>query len=279
MRIKRLFSKLNLKNDGKLSFFFVGTGSAFSKNNFQNNLLIIKGDDHVLVDCGGLCPYALSKYGSKISSISNFLITHSHADHIGGLEEAALMGRYVTKKLPNVIITEEYKNYLWNYSLKGGCGCAENLNGNQLQFEDYFVPVVPEQIEGAPRPFYETNCGSINIKLYRTIHLPEKTDDWSKIFYSYGILVDDRILFPGDTCFDKPLLDWMLKDYNIEWIFHDCQFFSGGVHASYDELKTLPADVKKKIFLCHYNDSYKKYKPKKDGFAGFVKRAHYYIFD
>ena len=42
MIVKPFETKINLKNDGRLSLFFIGTGSAFVKNNFQNNLLIIK---------------------------------------------------------------------------------------------------------------------------------------------------------------------------------------------------------------------------------------------
>ena len=91
---------LSLENNGELALFFLGTGSAFSKGNYQTNLLIIKGKDHVLVDCGTNCPVAMFSYKSSITSIRNILVTHSHADHIGGLEEAGLMGRYVTKSKP-----------------------------------------------------------------------------------------------------------------------------------------------------------------------------------
>jgi hypothetical protein len=48
--------KLTLTNDGQLSFFFVGVGSAFSKRHYQTNLLIVKGDDHLMVDCGTKTP-------------------------------------------------------------------------------------------------------------------------------------------------------------------------------------------------------------------------------
>ena len=60
--------------------------------------------------------------------------------------------------------------------------------------------------------------------------------------------------------------------------FHDCQFFSSGVHTSYDELKTLESSTKKKIYLCHYGDNFESYDPKKDGFAGFAQRGIYYNF-
>jgi ribonuclease BN (tRNA processing enzyme) len=102
---------LRLQSKGGLELFFVGVGSAFTKKNFQNNLLVLKGNDHVLIDCGTLCPLALSEFGRSIMDIQNFIITHSHADHIGGLEEAALMDRYVRGSKPNMVINDIKKSF------------------------------------------------------------------------------------------------------------------------------------------------------------------------
>ena len=74
MKITKFKSKINLTNNGNLQAFFIGTGSAFSKVNFQNNVLLIKGNDHILIDCGNICPYALSTYNTPISEIKNVLI-------------------------------------------------------------------------------------------------------------------------------------------------------------------------------------------------------------
>ena len=190
MKIEKLTSNLKLTNDGGLSLFFIGVGSAFSKKHFQNNLLIVKGDDHLLVDCGITCPSALYHYGSNITNIRNILITHSHADHIGGLEEAGLMGRYVTKQRPRMFITKQYKKILWNQSLRGGNSYGEMNNGRFLGFDDYFELVEPKQIQKKPRLLWETNCGSINIKIYRTKHIPDCVGSWKKAFYSVGVLID-----------------------------------------------------------------------------------------
>ena len=132
MRIEKTNGKLSLTNGGELSLFFLGTGSAFTKTNFQTNLLVIKGNDHILIDCGSLCSRALKKYGQNIKNIENFHITHSHADHTGGLEEASFMNMYGANKTLSMYITKEYKDILWENTLKGGLSYSEYSNGPSL---------------------------------------------------------------------------------------------------------------------------------------------------
>ena len=140
MKIRKLSKKkLKLTNDGNLELFFIGVGSAFTKRQFQTNLLIIKGKDHLLIDCGTKCPQALADMGVQVTEIENFLITHSHADHIGGLEEVALMGRYVTQKKPLMVINETYQYILWDMSLRGGCAYNEEEARDMLGFSDFFL--------------------------------------------------------------------------------------------------------------------------------------------
>jgi uncharacterized protein YfaQ (DUF2300 family) len=64
-------------------------------------------------------------------------------------------------------------------------------------------------------------------------------------------------------------------------IFHDCETspieFASEVHAHYEDLKTLPDEVRAKMWLCHYQDG-----PKpdcvKDGFAGWVEQGQTFDF-
>ncbi len=279
MIVKPFKDTIKLKNKGDLEVFFLGTGSAFSKKYWQTNFLIIKGNDHILVDCGSLCPMAFYNYNSKLANIDNVLITHSHADHIGGIEEMALLGKYTTKKKINILITDAYKKTLWNDSLKGGMCYGEFADGQSLTFEDYFNQISPVLITKKPRPMYEASIGSINLVTFRTKHIPNSKDNWDAAFFSCGVLIDEKVLVTGDTRFDRALLDHMLDQYpNIETIIHDCQFFPGGVHSYYADLKTLPSEIKSKMLLCHYGDAAEKYSPEKDGFIGFVKAGMYYNF-
>ena len=59
MKISRKPSKPSLTNKGDLSLYFIGCGSAFAKTLNQNNVLVTKGDAHILIDCGTRCSQAL----------------------------------------------------------------------------------------------------------------------------------------------------------------------------------------------------------------------------
>ena len=267
-------SVLELKNSGRLSVFFIGTGSAFSKRYFQTNVLVVKGEDHLLIDCGTLCPYALEKnYGLDLKNIDNLLLTHPHADHIGGVEELALVDRYVKKQKGNLVITDEFKQLLWDESLKGGLKVNEE---GPLTLDDYFVQVKPELLQTEPFELYETNIGSINLKLFRTKHVT--CDDPQAFQISYGVVIDDKVLFPSDTQFNPEQIEYLTQKYPVKVIFHDCDFsgYSESVHASYNQLKTLPAEIRKMMYLCHYNGKAEKFNLEEDGFRKLARPGVWY---
>lgn len=280
MKTRHFVSNIELTNSGNLSLFFLGTGNAFTKTAFQTNLLIIKGQDHLLVDCGTLCSYAFENmYNGRITDIKNLLLTHPHADHIGGVEELALEGKYITKRLVNLVITDEFKKCLWEESLKGGIQYSEE---GVMTFDDYFNQIKPVRIQKKPFEMFETNVGSINIKLFRTRHVTTRKKSLKKSQISYGLIIDDRILFTADTQFNPSQLQFLLDKYKkIEVIFHDCDVmgYSRGVHAAYDELVTLPKEIKEKTFLSHYSEAVSTIDALVDGFAGLAKHWVYYDFD
>lgn len=269
--------KLSLKNDGTLELFFLGTGSAFTKRQYQTNLLIIKGDDHLLIDCGTKCSQVINELGLHLSMIENYLITHSHSDHIGGLEEVSLYGRYVAKKKPLMIITEPYQNILWDMSLRGGCEFNEK---NTLSFTDYWNVLRPKWLPDYSRETFSVKIGNIDIKMMRTMHIPESSSNWQDSFWSCGIIIDDRILFTSDTKYDEELIQSYDKKFKFEAIFHDCQFFTGGVHSSLDELNNFPKKIKSKMYLTHYGDHWENFedKIKEYGFAGRAIHHQFYQF-
>ena len=273
--------KLPLSNDGALEMFPVGCSSAFAKSLYQNNYLIVKGDTHLMVDCGTRAPEALFKLGRPVTDISNWLITHSHADHVGGLEEVMLMNRYFAHSKPSVVITEEYQQTLWNESLRGGNEPNERHEGHGLGFEDYWNVIRPQPVPGQPRDTRSVDLGPLNIKIFRTKHFPEQSTGWEDSAYSVGLIIDDRIMFTGDTRFDPELLESYDDIYSFEIIFHDVQFFAGGVHASLDEVSTLPPEMKRRMVLTHYPETWSGQvkRVRREGFIGFAHQWSFYRFD
>ena len=272
--------KFSLSNNGDLELFFIGVGSAFTKKHYQTNLLIIKGNDHLLIDCGTKCSQAFHELGIPIAEVKNFLITHSHADHIGGLEEVALLGRYSSKRKPMIIINEAYQHLLWDMSLRGGVGYNEKEASIMLSFKSFFDITRPTMLTDYPRRTFGAKIGNIDIKIMRTKHIPDSSSDWLSSFWSCGVIIDDRILYTSDTRFDSDLLNHYEKRFDFEAIFHDCQFFTGGVHASLEELNTLQVKLKNKIYLSHYGDNWEDYLDMIEacGFAGLAKQHVYYNF-
>lgn len=211
---------------------FIGIGSFFAKTNFHNNVLI---NENILIDCGFLAGHGLNASGRSFDQIEHIFITHTHADHIGGLEECAFFNKFVKGGAkPNLYIPAPIIDKLWAYSLRGG---LEDIETGGATLTDYFnVIEVKDEFE----------IEDIHFEVVPTFHVPNR--------FCCGLNIDKRIFFSGDTQFDADLI----KNHgaNTEHIFHDSQFFTGGIHASLEELSTLPKMLRKKTTLMHLPDNY-----------------------
>ena len=281
---------LQLETSGNLRIVFLGVGSAFTKRKRQSNFLIIQGDCHVLVDCGTLGSLALGDIGLNVNKVQYYLPTHSHADHIGGIEEVALVNRYITNSLnkPKMIIVKEYQDLLWAKSLAGGIEFCEAKQGRPLKLTDFFDILRPKEIEILGQKTWLYQHGPIDLVFMRTRHIPDSATSVDGAQWCSGLLINRRVWISGDTMFDK---DYPMSFSKIsEAMFHDCQMFQGGVHASYRQLMTLPEEVRAKMYLYHYNDNWDNPKtwveasdnftgdPIKDGFLGWTEQQVAYDF-
>ncbi len=272
---------LKLVNDGFLSIFFLGTGSAFSKKIFQNNIIIIKGNNSIFVDFGTRASFALNLLGHNVSSIDNLIITHSHADHSGGVEEVLLYNRYGFNRKINLIVPEPYLNILWEQTLRGGSSYSEYNNGQYLSIFDFVNYIKPESLiiqYKESRKLYKIRIGDIEIIFFQTKHVPSNSDNIDEHQLTFGLIIDNKIIYSSDTKFDKDFFEFLVNKFDIEYIFHDCQFFTGGVHSSLEEINCFNENIKSKIFLMHYPDNFEDIDLSKYNIKDFVRQWHYYNF-
>lgn len=271
-----LLDEIRERSKTRLVICFAGVGSAFAKKNAQTSMIIGFNGKLMLVDCGTTIPLEFHKRGLDLLGFDYYYITHSHSDHIGGLEEMLLTARYVRKIKPKFVITQNYQQTLWNSSLQGGLEINED---GLLRFSDYIDPIRPAWSSAEPREMYDIVLEDTVFTFFRTYHVPGDVKNWDKAFWSTGVKINNTVLFTADTRFDETLFKDVDPEEKVQAIFHDVQLFNPGpVHATYDELNTLSDRYKRKMYLTHYGDSFEKFQPVQDGFRGFAEPWKIYEF-
>lgn len=274
--------KTTLVNDGRLEVIPIGVGSMLSNTHFNTNYLIVKGDTHILVDCGRTAPEALRTLGISLTDIVNILPTHAHDDHIGGIGSVAAANRYIGqtrlgKPKLTMIAASHFAHSLWHESLKGNLAHNEQVGADHhdLEFHDWFNLVTPEVMSYEYRETSRIKFGGIEIRLFRTKHFPDSVETWRESHWSIGMLIDEKVFISGDTRFDPELISLYAPKASI--IFHDCAFWNDPVHTPISDLRTLAPDIKRKMHLIHYGDNFAEQDI--SGFAGLAEQGKQYVIE
>ena len=251
---------------------FLGSGAGLNtgKDNYQSNLIINKNNKILLIDGGTDLRFSLTDQQFNFQDIQHMYVTHLHADHIGGLEWLSVNTYFnqVNRKKPHLYGNIDIINQLWRNSLSGG---LLTLEDQEASLETYFqVHAIPE---GGGFEWEKLHFQLIQATHVLSCHVPMPC---------YGLFIDDhlghKIYFTADTQFmPKNALSYY-QAANI--IFQDCETIpqKTGVHAHYLELRTLPADIKNKMWLYHYNAG-ELPDAVADGFLGFVEKGQTFHFD
>lgn len=263
---------------------FVGAGSAFNKADGQCNILITADSGKkLLIDCGTYFWQMAAEQNIAVKDIDALYVSHLHADHVGGIEEFAFISYFSKLPRPKLYCNHTLMKELWEQSLRGG---LESIQGKVVTLTEYF-DCVPVQNNDT---FYWEGYGFTPVQ---TVHVMAGYT----IKYSYGLLIGvpepqgiTGKTLGGKTVFittDSQFSPHQIKDFynRADVVFQDSETspFKSGVHAHYDELKTLSAETKAKMWLCHYQPNPPQMKEpvasegqapwKLDGFAGFVTKG------
>jgi hypothetical protein len=205
---------------------FLGYGSAFSIKEGNCNAIIEHGGNRTLIDCGYTAHAKLHELGMDWSDIDDIVITHFHADHIGGLETAAYARKYIHQMQPiriHLPFRLQLGSFdLWNEYLS--CSMLHDTTG-ETSMEDWFE-------------FYRYNSdaspviGGCTYEFFPTVHIPGKA--------SYSLRISDEkcnIFYTSDV---SPA---SLREPGVE-SFYDCHYQFNGCENIYDLVRTASCDDK-----------------------------------
>lgn len=243
---------------------FLGTGGAFSdfRENYHNNAIVKTDRGWVLLDCGATAVQSLKELGISVHDVVGVIVTHCHGDHIGGLEQLMWERFYTGPDGPvwsgtpvwgSPRILDDVRKSLWACMDEFTDATGVHNNGyNRLAAN------CPFSLDGT------LVVGDTGFNFHRTPHVKGGKVDKP----CYGVEIRKEgvgCYFTSDTTFRPGIGDL----FPTGAIFHDCTFspyYKGTVHTHYEELCTLPPEVRARIVLMHHSKVPEGVDPLKDGF-------------
>lgn len=224
--------------------FVLGVGDAFSEKYFPTAFLLRCRGHYLAIDCPDRYRAVLANLRKhtggdhRLASIDDFLITHVHGDHMNGLEGIAFYKHFVHSTRVRLHAVPEVRAAIWDARLRGSMGAL--WDGTVLQpktFDDYFEFTALQWGHGS-------QVGPFKITARPTRHhVPTSAllieADGASLGYS------------SDTVYDPKLIDFLEP---ADLIIHETNL--GPSHTDLACLLELPEQVRAKIRLVHYPDSF-----------------------
>ncbi|MCF8480224.1 MAG: MBL fold metallo-hydrolase [Rhodospirillum sp.] len=241
---------------------------------FQSNMLLevpngtVEGGlARLLIDCGGDARRSLAAQGLSQRDLEAVFISHLHGDHVGGLEWLGFTTYFdSTLTRPRLFIPACLEGPLWENCLRAAMEVLDHGKGDLTDFFEVKAldPGIPFSWRG------------LNLSLAPTQHL--RAEDGSTMT-SFGLRIPGprlKAYFTSDSRFDPVALqghyDW------ADIIFQDCETteYRSNAHTHYGDLLTLPAGLRGRMWLYHYQSGPKP-DCRADGFLGWVETGQ--VFD
>lgn len=228
-----------------LTFIPLGVGDAFSALHYSSCIAVEAEGQVLLIDC----PHPIRKMMREASEssgvpidvdrVAGVALTHLHADHSSGLEGLGYFSFFLLHRKMPLLTHASVAKRLWEGHLAAGMECLIEKQGeapNPKHFEDYFIhtPLTTERA---------VQFGPFSIECRFTYHHVPTT--------ALRIRAGGRSLgYSADTSFDEGLISWLAE---ADLVIHETNY---GVHTPYAKLAELPSELRAKMRLIHYPDTF-----------------------
>lgn len=220
----------------------LGHGNAFSNVVKGNSSYLVESGDHkILLDCGSTVPEVLDEMAIRPQDLTAIVISHLHADHVGGLERLLYYRRFVTKSPPIQVIMGRQTKEDWLAVcgvIKNGLEAKEYATYSSFgrsRHNPVYLPAASEESE-------DTYASSI--LSFRTLHGLPGSELYHMTCYSFLLHLNGKtIFFSGDRVWhhddDEDIFQAM---QNADLVLHEITIGgdASGVHTHSSE---VPMDV------------------------------------
>ncbi|MCB8882787.1 hypothetical protein ACELLULO517_21255 [Acidisoma cellulosilytica] len=231
-----------------IELYPLGVGDAYTERFWFSHMMLVVDGRKIFIDCPPYIPKMLAennRIGEKkvvLDDYRELIVTHMHADHVGGIEELSYQQYFRTDNPMKMYAPQWLLQDIWSH-LRPAMEESCRGDGGLASLDWYFDPIPMQNPH---------DMGGFKVEHRFTKHYPRTL----AYLFDFG---NFKLGYSSDAGFDPEHIAWLDQ---ADVVLHDCCFGPmverGGdvhiFHASREQLLTLPKQFQEKTFLYHYAD-------------------------